>query len=100
MVAGFEIKGRRFSPAPDLGIVLFVPAIGHRFVRQVRYSHQDIVQFFLQRSQFFLVGLELFAQPFHLGQQGRDILACRLGLADRLRSRIAFRLQFLGACLQ
>ena len=45
-------------------------------------------------------GLELVAEAGDFGHQRRDVLALRLGLADRLAARVAQVLQFLGAHLQ
>lgn len=94
-----EIEGTRDSPAAHLHVVLFVGADRHRLVRQVGNAQHQGVQLGLDGVQLALAGLQIAAHAVDLGQQRRDVLAARLGLADGFGAGVALGLQLFGAGL-
>ena len=67
---------------------------------QVGQRQRDLAQLRLDRLQPRLVGLQPVAQIRNRRQQGRHVLPCRLGLADRLGAGVAGVLQLLHIHLQ
>ena len=99
VILRLEIERRRLAPAALLAIVLLALADRHALVNEIWDAERDVVDPRLDRVEPRLGGLELLAELAHLGDQRRDVLARRLGLADRLGARVALVLQRLGAYL-
>ena len=99
MVAHREIEGLRRAPAAHFDVGGFILTHRHRFVRQVRHAHQEIVELGLQFGQARFQLLQFVAQTRHLGHHRGGVLALALQHADLLRQGVAATLRVLGAGL-
>ena len=104
MVARLEAERLRIvavrAPAPHFAVAALVATRRHRLVRQVRHLQQPVLEPGLHRFVLLRGNARLVTEAGDFGQQGGGILAARLQLSDRLRQRVAPRLQVFGAHLQ
>ena len=89
MVARLEAELARLADAPDLGVGGLVGAFGHVVVQQVRNAVQQAIERERNLLEALLPCRQLVAELADLAAQRLDVLAGRLGLADRLRFVIA-----------
>ena len=90
----------RFTPAPQLDVVVLVASVRHAGMRGVRHAREKLVELGLQGAELRLVLRELGLDAIHVGEDRRRILALGLGLADALGPGVTLRLELLGAHLQ
>ena len=100
MVEHLEVEATRRAPAVQLHVILFAVALGHAVVGQVGNPADKVIPLGLNLGQAPLGGVESVAQVRDLIEQWLNILARRLGLADRLGASVALVLQGLGLGLQ
>ena len=100
VVTRLEVERARLAPAPDLDVVVLAGAVGHRVVGQVGQAEHERLEFALDRLQAFLARLELLAELGDRLAFRLDVLAPRLGRANRLAAPVALGLQALGLGLQ
>ena len=99
VVLRLEVEARRLADPALLAIVVLVPADGHAVVGEVGDIESDALELGPKLGEPGLRGLQLVAEPRHVGQQRLDVLAFRLRAPYRLRTRVALVLQRLGASL-
>src|SRR5262249_56149368 len=74
----------RFSPLPDLGIVLAAGADRHRWMRQVRKLQEESLDFLVERLPLTVQRLDAIANLAHARLLGRCVLPPSLGFPDSL----------------
>src|SRR5690606_27898340 len=99
VILRLEIELARLTPSPSLDVAGLVLAVGHAVVQEIRQSERNLLELPLDERQLRFDALQLGAGRLRLLQQRRDVLALRLGPADRLRMDVAFVAQLVGAYL-
>jgi hypothetical protein len=100
MVARGEGELARRAPSAHFHVVGFAHPRRHRFMRDIGYMRQKILELKLERFQRLLAFAEPIAQIRDRGQQRLDIFTARFRLAYRFALGVAFGLQGLGVDLQ
>ncbi len=100
MVAWLEFELRYLAPTSDFDIGGLVLAGGNILGWQIRHFQQPVALLVPHLPELRFHPVEFAAECRDLVQQGLDILALRLGLADGLGAGVALVLQLLQALLE
>jgi len=96
VVLRLEVERARCSDASHLDVRGLVAPLGDGRMQQVRYSEQQRVHLTLHGRQLRVDACNVGCKRFAPRDERRDVLAATLGLADRLRVRVALGAQAVG----